>query len=201
MVKMKVISSCIVSPVITLEHVQTKTTTPKLVLTGVKNPKYKCGENEKNMEEWFRNFKKTLKRHLLGLAHHKKAAIYEVLQKSTQSSMKKIEETCSNILYYIIKTNTAWTSYPSLLGVLLRSGHEVGNLNHSKYTCEIMCSLLDSELRAEARDWFLQQKSVTLTADIGTILGLSMIVVLLESESDSTVKLAGVSLVRSKSGP
>ena len=166
---------------------------------GVKKIDYVCQKGD-NQERWIVNLKASLKRHLLSLQHHKKVAVYEVMRTSRLESVKKIEETCSNILYYIIKTNTAWSLFPVLLGVLNRSGHEIGNINHGRDTCEMMSNLLDQELRKETREWFLQQKSVTLTADIGTVLGLSMLVVLLESEVDNTVRLAGISLVKSKAG-
>ena len=90
--------------------------------------------------------------------------------------------------------------YPALPAVLHRSGHEVGNINHCRYACDKMCTLLDNLLIEESKKWFEDQKSVTVTADIGTILGLSMLVVLLESEVDKTVKIAGINLVRSKEG-
>ena len=91
--------------------------------------------------------------------------------------------------------------YPVLLAVIFRSGLQVGNLNHSVYACERMVDLIDTEMKAQSRKWFNSQKSVTLTADIGTILGLSMLVVLLESESDDSVRFIGVNLINSKEGP
>ncbi len=93
--------------------------------------------------------------------------MFNVVKFSSEKTYKRIEDTCGNILYYVMKTNTAWALYPVLLTVLHRSGHEVGNINHSRY---------------------------------GTILGLSMLVVLLESEVDKTVKIAGINLVRNKEG-
>ena len=102
-------------------------------------------------------------------------------------------------MYYIMKINTAWSLYPVLLAVLHRSGCEIGNYNHSRHACETICELLDNQLKEQSVKWFLAQSSVTITADIGTILWLSMLVVLLESEVDNTVKIAGISLVCSKS--
>ena len=134
------------------------------------------------------------------MQHHQKAAIYDLVQAENDKKFKRIEDTCANILYYIIKTNTAWALYPVLLACLHRSGHEVGNLNHSRYSCEQMCNFLNRELILESKKWFDDQKSVTVTADVGTILGLSMLVVLLESDFDHSVKLVGINLICSKSG-
>ena len=103
-------------------------------------------------------------------------------------------------MYYIIRTNTAWALYPVLLAVLFRSGCEVGNLNHSHHACEKFCEILDSQLKKETEDWFVSQKSLTLTADIGTILGLTLLVVLVMSEEDRMVKLIGVKPMRNKTG-
>ena len=157
-------------------------------------------QGKENLPRWFINFNGNLLRHLKTLQHHQRVAVYQVLHTNSKQCADKIEKLCSNILYYIIKTNTAWALYPVLLAVLFRSGCDVGDLNHSTYSCEVLCDLIDKELKSETVHWFMEQESVTLTADIGTILGLSMLVVLLESEIDKTVKFAGINLVCSKEG-
>ena len=85
--------------------------------------------------------------HIIKLQHNKKVAVYEVMLKQNEKSKQDINALCSNIIYYIIRTNTAWALYPVLLAVLFRSGCEVGNLNHSKYSCEKMCELLNTQLQ------------------------------------------------------
>lgn len=154
-----------------------------------------------NHPRWFINLKRALRRHLKRLKHHQKAATYQFINESQLKTVENIEKLCSNLLYFIIKTNSAWIMYPVLLAVIFRSGLQVGNLNHSVYACERMVDLIDTEMKAQSRKWFNSQKSVTLTADIGTILGLSMLVVLLESESDDSVRFIGVNLINSKEGP
>ena len=103
-------------------------------------------------------------------------------------------------MYYIIRTNTAWALYPVLLAVLFRSGCEIGNLNHSTYACENLCEILNTQLKRETEEWILKQISLTITADIGTIQGLSLLVLLTMIEEDKTVKLVGVKPIRSKQG-
>ena len=164
----------------------------------IKDLNYTSKDN--HQERWFLNFKHSVLRHLKKLRHHQNVAVYNVLNKYHRESSLQIEKLCSNILYYIIKTNSAWALYPVLLAVVYRSGCEVGNINHSRYACHIVCDLLDKKLKAETVKWFSEQKSVTITADLGTILGLSMLVVLLVSEHDKTVKFAGINLVNSKGG-
>ena len=103
-------------------------------------------------------------------------------------------------MYFILRTNTAWALYHVLLAVLFRSGCEVGNLYHSTYACENLCEILNTQLKKETEVWFLNQKSLTITADIGTIKGLSLLVLLTMSEEDKTVKLIGVKPIRNKQG-
>ena len=63
-----------------------------------------------------------------------------------------------------------------------------------------MSKFLNNELILESRQWFEKQSSLTVTADIGTTLGLSLLVVLLESDFDKSVKLVGIDFVTSKAG-
>lgn len=165
----------------------------------VKDENYAC-QSGKNLERWFINLKRSLIRHLTKLRHHQRLAVYEVISKHEDKMKKNINDICSNLMYYIIRTNTAWALYPVLLAVLFRSGCEVGNLNHSHHACEKFCEILDSQLKKETEDWFVSQKSLTLTADIGTILGLTLLVVLVMSEEDRMVKLIGVKPMRNKTG-
>ena len=138
-------------------------------LIKVKDMSYSCSDKEKQ-ERWFLNFKKSIKIHLTRLQHYQRCAIFYMLQADKLKKSKKIEETRTNILYYILKTNTAWALYPVLLAVLHRSGQEIGNINHSIYGCEQMCKFVNNELISESRQWFQSQSSVTVIADVGTIL-------------------------------
>ena len=61
-----------------------------------------------------------------------------------------------------------------------------------------MCELLNSQLIKETEDWFIKQESLTITADIGTIQGSSVLVLLVLSEKDKTAKLVGVNQMRNK---
>ena len=162
---------------------------------NVKDPKCACSINECQMR-WFLNLKNNLKTHLKKLQHLQRAAVSDVINIKNDAMSEQINETCSNVLYYIVKTNTAWALFPVLLAVLYRSGHEIGNINHSHYACETITDILNTELISNSKQWFRDEKSMTLTADIGTLLGLSLLVVLLESESSNSVRLAGIRIVR-----
>ena len=164
----------------------------------IEDPDYTV--NNKGQERWFGNLKGNLIRHLSKLVHHQRLAVYNVMKMQIKNDIESIHKACSNILYFIMKTNMAWTLYPVLLATLYRSGLQVGNINHSTYTCEVFLPLIDDQLKKSSREWFDDQKSVTITADIGTIRGVEILVVLLVSEIDKVVKFVGADLVISKEG-
>ena len=88
---------------------------------------------------------------MLRLRHHQRAAIFEMYQAKAKIRTLEIEENCRNILYFILKTNSAWALFPVLLAVLHRSGHDVGNINHTRYACEKMSFFLNQELILETK--------------------------------------------------
>ena len=147
----------------------------------VDDPDYVVQKGQ-NQKKWFGNLKRSLTRHLVKLEHHQRQAVYELMKVQRRQEAGKIHNLCTNILYFIMKTNTAWSLYPVLLGCLYRSGCQIGNINHSRWTCETFLPILDDELKKESSDWFSAQKSVTVTADVGVINGLEILVVLLISE-------------------
>ena len=57
----------------------------------VKNENYACQSGE-NLERWFINLKRSLKRHLTKLRHHQRLAVYDVISKH-EYKMKKISMT------------------------------------------------------------------------------------------------------------
>ena len=61
---------------------------------------------------------------------------------------------CSNLIYYTLKTNTAFRLYPVLLAVLSRCSNEVGNINHTRYTVATMLELVAEEVREDTVEWF-----------------------------------------------
>ena len=164
---------------------------------SVGNPNYTAG---KSQEKWFRNLKTLLIKHIRKLIHHQRLAIYQALKLQLKDDIKKIHDTCTNMLYFIMKTNSAWMMYPNLLATLYRSGLQVGNINHSRYACETFLPLLDQQMKEATIKWFEEQESVTITADLGTIRGVEILVVLLVSEKDKIVKFVGADIVAGKGG-
>ena len=166
---------------------------------SVEDPYYET-QTGKKMNRWFCNLKRSLKRHCELLTHHQNTVSYKIISEANKKTVGNVEKMCSSILYYIIKSNSAWVNYPKLLAILFNCGTQIGNLNHSVHACETMVNVIDDELKCKTKNWFKLQKSVTITADIGTILGLSMLVVLFESETNDKVFLAHIGLIESKEG-
>ena len=178
-------------------NVQNKT--QKNLGFDVKDPNYSCAEN-KNQQRWFVNLKKNLKRHVAKLRHHQRLASYQVINNYNLNSEKQVQKICSNILYYMIKSNSPSSMYPVILAVIFRSGFQVGNYNHSPYTYRKMLRYIDQQLKEESKIWFKNQTSVSITADIGTVRGITLLVVLLLSETDDKTVFVGMNPISSKAG-
>ena len=173
----------------------------KCTIFNVQDFKYKqLSDLGKPMPIWFKNFKRSILRHLSNINHHQNSASYKIISSKLLSSKSDIYKLCSSLIYYTFKSNTAFSLYPVLLAVLSRCDNEVGNINHTRRTCTMMLDLVDNELKEKTRAWVDSEKSVTITADIGTMQGLVLLVVLLISDTTGNTKLAGFKLVSSKSG-
>ena len=125
----------------------------------VKDPSYSSIDNPKGvrMEKWFSNLKTSLQTHLQRLQHHQRVVSYEVINNYNLNNVRHVTQICSNILYYMVKTNSPMAMYPVLLAVVYRSGYQVGNLNHSSYSYELMINLIDDQLKQQNTEWFSNQ--------------------------------------------
>lgn len=166
---------------------------------GVKNPEYSCQMNEKQAR-WFLNLKQSVKRHIVMLRHQQRLASFEVINNYNLNSKQQVEKICSNLLYYMITTNSPASMYPVILAVMFRSGYQVGNYNHSRYSYVKMLDFIDNQLKEQSKAWFKKQTSVSVTADIGTVRGITLLVVLLLSEVDDKTVFVGMNPVSSKAG-
>ena len=171
----------------------------KVAAFAIKDPLYSCPK-DKLQERWFINLKGNLKKHIAKLQHHQRVASYEVINNYNLNSQKQVQKICSNILYYMVKTNSPASMYPIILAVIFRSGYQVGNLNHSFYTYTKLLNYIDLQIKLDSKKWFDKQDSVSITADIGTVRGISLLVVLLMSEVDDRTVFVGMNPVSSKAG-
>ena len=117
------------------------------------------GKKNENQPRWFLNLKSSLTHHILMVQHYQRVATCEVLNNLKLNSVQQVKKICSNILYYMIKTNSPAAMYPVLLAVIFRSGYQVGN-NHSSYTFLNMLEQIDMVLREENIKWFNEHRGV-----------------------------------------
>ena len=107
----------------------------------VKDPNYVASKS-KSMEAWFSKLKYNLGRHIAHLTHHQLSTSYNMLKTTRYQTTESIRRLRLNIMYFIMKTNSAFTLYPILLAVLSRCGHEVGNKNSSRHAIPKILDLL-----------------------------------------------------------
>ena len=103
------------------------------------------------------------------------------------------------LAYYLIHTNTAFSLWPTLLGVADRCGIVIGNINHSFNFVTKLTSHINTILKQNTVTWFRAQQNITVTLDIGTFHGLALLVTIYIGDNGIT-KLAGVRLTPSKGG-
>ena len=79
-------------------------------------------------------------------------------------------------------SSLSFKEYPKLLATVNRCKVQVGNINHSPWIIEKYCDMVGAELFERTVDWLKQQKSVTITLDIGTCTGVTLLAVLFISD-------------------
>ena len=124
---------------------------PRVVKFSVKDCHY---VKDGNMPYWFKNLKRSLLRHLDNVDHFHNAAACKLLQSKSHSTKEQIYKLCTSLMYYTLHTNTAFSLYPVLLAVLARCNHEVGDINHTRWTVSKMLDLVADELKDDTRSWF-----------------------------------------------
>ena len=91
-----------------------------------------------------------------------------------------------------------FNNFNSFLSTVNRCGVDLGNLNHSQHYLHKFTLLLDQVLKQNTEQWLKIENEVTITLDIGTCLGLTLLAVLLIK--DNEVHLMKVVPTRSKKG-
>ena len=147
---------------------------------------------------WFTNMKKNLIRHLTLLTHEKKVAEYAQRQRMQCSTRTEIAKCMRHLSYYATKTGMPFCQFDSFLATVNRCGPDLGNINHSKHYIKKYTLLIDKILKQRTEEWLLKQKEVTITLDIGTCLGFTLLAVLLIKGPD--VRLMKLTPTSSKKG-
>ena len=140
------------------------------------------------MENWFSNFKASLRDHIMSDFHQK--SLKEELNERTIVHKKKDEifKTVRHMAYFSLKSNLPFEQFPSLLATTNACGLEIGDINHSRKFITNFLELLNSELEKKTATWFLENDNITLTLDIGTVDGVTLLAVLFIK--DGKTKLA-----------
>lgn len=159
---------------------------------------YNCGYYE-NMERWFINAKKSLKRHLESPDHIEKHQCHQKKKIEEGNIVEQVEKAVRYLVYFIIRTNSAFLSYSKLLATVFQSGLEIGNINHSQIFPSKILRLIDAVLQENTKNWLDHQSKLSISLDIGTVMGLVMLVVYYIG-TDGSTRIAGCDLTHSKAG-
>ena len=103
-----------------------------------------------------------------------------------------------HISYFVLKSNLPFEQFPSLLATANCCGLELGDLNHSRYFIVKFLEVVNEELIKKTIKWFEEQQDITITLDIGTVYGYTLLAVLYMCKG--VVKLANIVPVSSKKG-
>ena len=167
---------------------------------NIKDPHFKhepCGKGDWQ-PSWFTNLKQILIRHVTGLRHEENAAEYAQRERQKLSSRQQIAVCMRHLSYFAAKTAMPFSQFSQFLATVNRCGVELGNINHSKWYITEFTLLLDNILKVHTEEWLLSENEVTLTLDIGTCLGISLLAVLLIKGPE--VRLMRLTPIPSKKG-
>ena len=118
-------------------------------------------------------------------------------ENSTEPSLikhkkKDIMKSIRYLAYFTINSNLSFENYPQLLATVNSCDVPIGNINHSRHYITKHLTLVDNILIEDTKGWLNEQKdqSVSVTLDIGTCCGITLVAVLYICGSD--VRLANV---------
>ena len=160
---------------------------------------YTCSHYD-NQEQWFKRLKKSIKRHVLHETHIKRVKEQEESQEKIKDKVDTAKRAIRYLVYYLLKSNTAFIQYPTLLGTVFQCGLLIGDINHSRKFASRILPLIDTVLQSEnTKEWLIDQQHVSVSLDIGTCMGLVLLVVYFIG-SDGKARLAGCELTSKKEG-
>lgn len=112
------------------------------------------------MVGWFSDLKKKLRVHLKNVKHLELSAILECQQRKILPVKVRVIRGMRWLAYYLIKSNTAFDLWPTLLAVVNRAGLVVGNINHSRKFINGLLNYLNDLLIENTVKWFKAQKTL-----------------------------------------
>ena len=142
----------------------------------IQDPFFVAGKVQPN---WFTNFKRSVIRHVKLLSHEDNVNQF-LKQKQINSSIRQqIAEHMRHLSYFATKTAMPFSQFGAFLATVNRCGVDLGNINHSERYITEYTMLLDKVLRSRTEQWILSETDLTITLDIGTCLGMTLLAVLL----------------------
>ena len=157
--------------------------------TGMRN---KC-------DRWFSNFKKKVVKHLKSSTHTNSVTVERQHIDKVCKLKADIHTSMRHLAYYTLHSNTPFEQFPILLATVNKCGVNLGDINHTRKFIVIFLELVNDELYKKTYKWFNDQKEVTVTLDIGTVFGITLLATLFIGD-DGNVKLVNVTPISSKKG-
>ena len=165
---------------------------------SIKNRNYSC-PLKSNLESWFRIAKQSLVRHIQSDSHWTEKKGCAKKKEELDEEIEKIKQTLRHLVYYVIKTNTAFLRFPTLLATAFQCGLQIGDINHTRDFARRILPLINDVLQENTKEWLHDQTKMSISLDIGTFFGLVLLVVYFIG-ANGTVRLAGCELTSSKEG-
>ena len=157
--------------------------------TGVKN----------KLDKWFSNFKKKVVTHL-NSAVHTNAVIAELKYNEKVCKLKaEIHSSMRHLAYFTIHSNLPFEQFPTLLATVNKCGLNLGDINHTRNFVTSFLELVNEEIFQKTYQWFSDQQELTVTLDIGTVYGITLLAILVIGK-EGTVKLINIAPITSKKG-
>lgn len=163
------------------------------------SPKKKTDGSFESQPNWFTNLKKAIIRHISKVSHEKNAHELALKQRFKTSAREEVSRCMRHLSYFAAKTSMPFSTFNYFLSTVNRCGVDLGNINHSEFYIRKYTQLLDQILKKNTVNWVKEKKDITITLDIGTCQGLTLLAVLLIK--DSEVHLMKIVPTSCKKGP
>ena len=123
-----------------------------------------------NQPRWFINIKSSLLRHLKEYTHIIRAVKHLQERQIKISKVEEVHNALQHLLYFCLNSSLSFEEYPKLLAAVNRCKVHIGNINHSTWFIKQYCDMVGAELFERTVHWLKQQKSITVTLDIGSLV-------------------------------
>ena len=113
------------------------------------------------------------------------------------TSKHSVHDNVRHLLYFSLKSSLSYSEYPQLLATDNQCHVEIWDINHTNKFVTRYCDYIDKELKEETIEWAKTQNSWNVTLDIGTCTGMTLLAVLIISDTQ-IVRLVDIVVVISK---